>query len=218
MGAAGSTDDDADSDAADDPTNSSLAGSMSSQPSTSSSLIAGATAGGLVILASVVAAVFLLCRNKGGADHMEAVAEPYGGAQRGIAAGGGQPKYANPVYAHHANQNFDNTLEYAEVLDVSGGSAEVPYEEPSQHQSVVYDTGGALGAQRQCIQITPEGRCSKLAAAGLERCSKHVCSKQGCTEPKSSNTKFCAKHTTNARQVSAYAGVGSDEAESSSNV
>lgn len=173
---------------------------------------------GLLLVAAIIVGVVLLCWNKGGADHMEAVAEPYGGAQRGIAAGGQQPKYANPVYAHHANQNFDNILEYAEVLDVSGGSAEGPYEEPSQRQSVVYDNGGALGAARQCIQITPEGRCSKLAATGLERCSKHVCSKQGCTEPKSSKTKFCAKHTRNARQVSAYAGVGSAEAESSSNV
>ena len=41
---------------------------------------------------------------------------------------------------------------------------EAPYEAPSQEQVTVYDGGGALGAARQCIETTPTGRCTKMAA------------------------------------------------------
>eukprot|EP00729_Bicosta_minor_P006182 gene6182-11593_t len=135
------------------------------------------------------------------------------------------------LYAHHIDPNaVAGDARYAEVADGSDdGAEEAPYEEPIQGQAAVYDDGGALGAERRCIQITSSGRCTKLAAAGLERCSMHVCCKTGCTNAKSRKAKFCKTHTApnanakaNARQPSKYLGFGAagggDEEDVSSNV
>lgn len=132
--------------------------------------------------------------------------QPYGANQGG---GGGQPNYANPVYAHHPNNPAVDGPAYAEVADENSNDDEAPYEAPSQEQVAVYDDGGALGAARQCIQTTSTGRCAKMAAAGGERCSMHVCSKTGCTNSKSSKVKFCRAHATaQSKQPSTHLGFG----------
>lgn len=135
------------------------------------------------------------------------------------------------ILIHHIDPNaVAGDARYAEVADGSDdGDEEAPYEEPIQEQAAVYDDGGALGAERRCIQNTSSGRCTKLAAAGLERCSMHVCCKTGCTNAKSRKAKFCKTHTApnanakaNARQPSKYLGFGAagggDEEDVSSNV
>lgn len=150
-------------------------------------------------------------------DHGRPATQPYGANQGG---GGDQPNYANPVYAHNNPHFNDGNDDYAEVADEN--EVEVPYEEPCARQSVVYDNGEALGASRQCAQITSGGRCPKMAAAGAERCSKHICSKEGCTKSKSSKTPFCRAHTpTQSMQPSKrleFGGETGKDAEDVSNV
>lgn len=142
----------------------------------------------------------------------------WGGAGAGGDGGAPQPTFANPAYAHHHAHDSPNIVagdaDYAEVADCSDDDEEdeAPYEEPIQEQVAIYDGGGALGAERQCIQTTASGRCPKFAAACGERCSMHVCSKEGCAEAKSSKVKFCRTHAkAKARQPSKYLGFGADD-------
>lgn len=115
----------------------------------------------------------------------------------------GQVTYANPAYAHN-NLDVDGTPTYDQVEEDEG--EEVPYEAPIHGQMAVYDDGAAPGATRQCSQITSDGRCTKIAAPGVDRCTMHVCTKDGCNNSKSSKKKFCPKHA--KKQLSVYNGFG----------